>query len=115
MNVNRLYVASIYINFFDEALPENKTNVKGMFLKKAIVYHDDWNNYIDLISGEKYKLGIDNTFLGDMYIYLKDGLIPIDRYYDISFDKDEMPKKKIVKKLSNANLLIMKGDKGEHN
>lgn len=49
-----------------------------------------------------------------MYIYLKDGLIPIDKYYDISFDKDEMPKMKIIKKLSNANLLIKKDDNNEY-
>ena len=50
-----------------------------------------------------------------MYINLKEGLTPIDKYYVISFDKEEMPKKKIIKKLSNANLLIKKDDNSEYN
>lgn len=115
MNVNRLYAANIYVNCEYTYLSEGELSLKGRFIKKSIIYHDDYNNYIDLISGEKYKLGIDDTFLGDMYINLKEGLIPIDEYYGISFDKEEMPKKKIIKKLSNANLLNRNGDNSEYN
>ena len=56
MNVNRLYVAFIYINCFERYLLWNELNLKGKFLKNTIVYHDERNNYIDLISGENINL-----------------------------------------------------------
>ena len=114
MNVNRLYVAQINIVF--EEIPGpirgiiREVEVKGKFIKNAIVYHDDNGRYIDLISGEKYKLGIGDTNLGDMYIYIKEGLIPITKVYDISFKKMDMPAKKILKRICKAKLLNEKED-----
>jgi len=106
MNVNRLYEVQINI-VFDEIPGEFR---EGRFLKNTIVYHDDNGQYIDLISGEIYKLGIGDADLGDMYIYLKKGLIPITNVCDVSFKKMDMPKKKILRKLANAKLLNKKED-----
>lgn len=108
MNVSRLYVASIYVCHsckFD-GLYYFKD---GKFLKSAVVYHDG-HRYIDLLSGEKYRLGINNSDVGDMYINLKRELIPIHDYYDLDFKKDNMSKRRILKKLSKAKLLNKKED-----
>lgn len=114
MNVNRLYVAQINIVF--EEIPGSirgrfrETEIKGRFLKYAIVYHDDNGRYIDLISGENYKLGIGDTDLGDMYIYLKKGLMPITEVYDVDFKRNDMSKKRILKTLYSSKLLNKKED-----
>lgn len=110
MNVNRLYVAQIYVNYHYEILKDLTIERKGKFVKNAVVYHDEYNRYIDLISGEKYKLEINDTYLGNMYICLNNGLIPIDRVFDVNFDRCNMSRKKIVKNLSKSKLLNKKED-----
>lgn len=110
MNVNRLYVAQIYVNCHYQILDDLTIDRKGIFVKNAVVYHDGFNKYIDLVSGEKYKLGIYDTSLGNMYISLNNGLIPISKVYDVNFDRCNMSKKKIVKKLAKSKLLNKKED-----
>lgn len=110
VNVNRLYVAQIYVNYYYKVLDDLTIDRKGMFVKNAVVYYDKFNRYIDLVSGEKYKLGIYDTYLGNMYICLNDGLIPISRIYDVNFDRCNMSKKKIVKILAKSKLLNKKED-----
>lgn len=110
VNVNRLYVAQIYVNYYYKVLDDLTIDRKGMFVKNAVVYYDKFNRYIDLVSGEKYKLGIYDTYLGNMYIRLNDGLIPISRIYDITFENENMSRKRIVRTLSNSKLLNKKED-----
>ena len=108
MNVHRLYIASIYICYISK-LDGYDFFKEGKFLKNAIVYHDD-EKYIDLLSGEKYKIGLDNSYVGQMYVNLKRGLIPIFDYYDLEFKKDNMSKRRILKIISKAELLNKKED-----
>ena len=109
MNVNRVYAATIYVNIQCQNNGKYTTR-QGKYLKMSLVYHDEYNDYIDLISGEKYELGLEDTYPGDMYIYLKHGLKPVNEVYNISFKKQDMPKKKILKSISNAILLNKKED-----
>ena len=105
VNVNRVYIAKIFIN-----IKRTLYEKEGKYLKKTIVYHNDFNRYVDLISGEEYKLGLEYTYPGDMYIYLKDGLIPVANVLDVSFKKKNMPKKKILKNINKVILLNEKED-----
>ena len=109
VNVNRVYVATIYVNI-EYQINGRYTNRQGKYLKMSLVYHDEYNNYIYLISGEEYELGICDTYPGDMYINLKHGLKPINEVYNVSFKKHDMPKRKILKSISNAVLLNEKED-----
>ena len=110
VNINRLYVAQIYVNYHYKILDDLTIDRKGKFVKNAVVYHDEFNRYIDLISGESYKLGIYDTYLGNMYIYLDNGLIPINRIYDVKFDRCNMSRKRIIRTLSKSKLLNKKED-----
>ena len=92
MNVNRLYIVKIYVNFIDQIENDLTWYKEGRYIKQALVYHDDERDYIDLISGEHYKLG----------------LVPINEVLDISFKKQDMTKKKILKSINKAMLLRKK-------
>ena len=63
-----------------------------------------------MISDEEYKLKLQDTYLGEMYIYLKNGMIPITEAFDITFKKMDMPKRRILKKINGAKLLSKKED-----
>ena len=103
-------MAAIFVNT-DYQLEDNLTiSRKGLYVKISAVYTDKYGRYIDLESGEIYKLGIKNTFLGDMYINIKYGLVPVREIPDVEFKKVNMSKKRIIKKLSNSTLLNKKED-----
>ena len=119
MNTNRLYFASIYVcteikDDYDNCIMMfNKkfygTKTYGNFCKKAIVYHNNSNEYIDIKSGEKYKTSLDNNLkIGDMCINFEDRLIPLNEIPEIKFERKNMSKRKILKKISSASLLSKK-------
>lgn len=110
MNVNRLYVAQIYVNYECKLESDLLFYRRGKYLKNALVYHDDYHDYIDMISGEKYKLGIEGTDLGDMYINLQNGLRPVNEVFDVQFKRTNMGKRRILKNLCNSKLLNKKED-----
>ena len=121
MNVNRLYVASIYVCTKSELAPKSFSleyglpycvkEWKGKFCKPAIVYHSKDNCYIDLSTKEKYKLGLEDVCnVGDMYINLKAGLKPLYEVFDVKFEKNNMSKKRIIRTLSRSKLLNKKED-----
>ena len=109
MNVNRLYTANIFI--YHGRKNDNGKITYGSFVKSAVVYHTNNGEYMDLFTKENYKLGNSDVHLGELYIYLKDGLIPICGSLHVDFKKLNMPRRKIKKKLlSTADLLKEKED-----
>ena len=115
MNVNRLYLAEIYVYSSYEYDYERYTlfyNIKfynkkahSEFCKDAVVYRNRNNEYIDIKTGEKYKTALDyDSKIGDMFISFKNGLIPINELEEINFERKNMSKRKILKKLSNTSL-----------
>ena len=105
MNINRLYFATINIVVKVEHKGDFK-NTYADFLKNSFVYHNEYNDYIDIKSGEKYKKGIEDTYdAGDMYIDFKKDLIPVTEMTEINFKRKNMSKRRILKKISSANLL----------
>lgn len=110
MNINRVYAVVIFVNNQYQIEDDLTIFRKGKYVKITAVYVNDYNEYIDLESGEKYEIGLSSTFLGDMYINLKYGMIPIVEIPDVKFEKNNMSKKRILKKLSNSKLLNKKED-----
>lgn len=104
MNTNRLYLATIYV-VGTKILEDGEYNYYGKFCKNAVVYHNKNNEYIDIESKEKYIKGLINTYeIGDMYIHYGHDLIPIYQLPEINFERKNMSKRKILKKLSNTSL-----------
>ena len=104
INTNRLYLTTINIVVKVEHKGDFK-NTYADFLKNSFVYHNEYNDYIDITSGEKYNKGIEDTWnAGDMYIDFKKGLIPISEISELNFERKNMSKRKILKKLSNTSL-----------
>jgi len=110
MNVNRVYVVVIFVNTHYKIEDDLTISRKGSYVKITSVYVNNYDEYIDLESGEKYKIGLSSTFLGEMYINFRYGLVPIREIPDIKFDKSNMSKKRILKTLSNSKLLNKKED-----
>ena len=117
MNVNRLYIAQIYVcsnveigntDFFLGIVEREFT---GIFCKNTIVYHTKNNNYVDLFSNEKYILGFEKVSkIGQMYINLKYGFKPLNQFFDVDFKKENMSRKRIIRTLSKSKLLDKKED-----
>lgn len=108
MNTNRLYLATINIVVKVECKGDFK-NTYADFLKNSFVYHNEYNDYIDIKSGEKYKKGIEDTWnAGDMYIDFKKRLIPVNEIPELNFKRENMSKRRILKKISSASLLSKK-------
>jgi len=85
-------------------------NFKGIFVKNAIVYNKN-NSYIDLMSWETYKLGLDNVFeIEQLYIKLTNGLKPLNQFFDVDFKKENISRKRIIRTLSKSKLLNEKED-----
>ena len=104
MNVNRLYLAYIYVYNKKECVGDYVYRHSN-FVKKTVVYHDYINNYIDIKSGEKYSKDINNCReFGDMFIGFCVGLEPLNELEEINFERKNMSKRKILKKLSNTSL-----------
>lgn len=113
MDVCKLYVASVYVckKKFDIETYPFIMNSSGIFCKSTIVYHIDKNIYIDLITKEKYKLGINGVSnVGEMYINLENGLIPLHDIFDVEFKSKNMSRRRIVKTLCKSELLNNKED-----
>ena len=115
MNINRLYLAQIficteieddydnYVIMFNQKFYGQKKY--GKFCKKTIVYHDKNDQYIDIQSGEKYKKNFEYDLkVGEMCINVEEGIIPINQLPQINFKRKNMSKRKILKKLSNTSL-----------
>ena len=118
MNVNRLYAAQIYVcsDIEEKMLDDSfffstvERNYIGIFVKNTIVYNHN-NTYIDLVSNEIYKIGLDNiSKIGQMYINLKKGLRPLEQCLEINFEKENMSRKRIIRTLSKSKLLNKKED-----
>ena len=104
MNINRLYLAYIYVYSQEENVVGGAYRTSN-FVKKTVVYHDYINNYIDIKSGEKYSKDINNCReFGDMFIGFCVGLEPLNELEEINFERKNMSKRKILKKLSNTSL-----------
>ena len=115
MNVNRLYLATINVCSNIEYDDEHYTNIcnimfydketDGVYCKNAVVYHNRNNEYIDIKTGEKYKTTLDyDSEVGDMYIDFDERLIPVTEIPWLNFERKNMSKRKILKKLSNTSL-----------
>ena len=109
MNVNRVYIADIYI--YHGRKYDNRKVTFGSFVKPAVVYHTDDGEYVDLYTKEKYKFSNVDIKYGDLYIYFKNGLIPIQTRLDEKFNKLNVSKRKIKKKLLNTAVSLSKGEK----
>lgn len=99
-NVNSIYLCDIY-QVFDVILnkKEDTTTFMGSFVKKALVYRDDFGYFVDLNTGEKYYSK--GKCIGDFYVSLKHNLIPVSSFID--YKKENMSKKKILKKYNEYN------------
>lgn len=106
MNINRVYVAIIYIVTKKEHFGEYFTlssgySYSGRGVKKALVYRDKNGSYIDLDTKERYSAGTSiYTKVGDLIIDPSDGLIPVTSV--IGFDRINMSKRKILKKYNEV-------------
>ena len=120
MNINRLYVAQIYVCTSSEVVDTCinnafyfyiETEYKGKFCKNTIVYRSGSGCYIDLFSKERYKVGLEHVSkVGQMYINFHEGLKPLSDCYDVNFDKNNISRKGIVRTLSRNKLLNVKED-----
>ncbi len=106
MNINRVYVAIIYIVTKKEHFGEYLTlssgySYSGRGVKKALVYRDKNGSYIDLDTKERYSAGTSiYTKVGDLIIDPSNGLIPVASV--IGFDRINMSKRKILKKYNEV-------------
>ena len=105
MNVNRVYVAQIFVNSKCEVEDDLTISREGTYVKSVIVYRKRNGKYVDFVSGEVYKTNMDDISVGDMYINFECGLIPINQIFNVNFDKENVSKKRILKTLSNSMLL----------
>ena len=98
-NVNSIYLCNIY-QVFDVILnrKEDTTTFIGSFVKKALVYRTA-GYFVDLNTGEKYYSK--GKRIGDFYVSLKHNLIPVSSFID--YKKENMSKKKILKKYNEYN------------
>ena len=104
MNTNRLYLAYIYVTINVDWKGNNILR-NGKFIKMAVVYHNEYDEYIDVKSGEKYKKGIKHVYdEGDMFINFEKGLIPLNEISELNINRKNMSKRKILKKLLNTSL-----------
>ena len=102
-NVNSIYLCNIY-QVFDVILnrKEDTTTFMGNFFQKALVYRTGFCFFVDLNSGEKYYSK--GKRIGDFYVSLKHNLIPVSSFID--YNKENMSKKKILKKYNEYNYQI---------
>ena len=108
MNVNRLYLAYIYVYNKKECVGDYVYRHSN-FVKKIVVYHNYINSYIDIKSGEKYLKDVnDCKKYGDMFIGFSVGLEPLNELEEINFERKNMSKRRILKKISSASLLSKK-------
>ena len=64
---------------------------------------------VDIKSGEKYLKDVnDCKKYGDMFIGFSVGLEPLNELEEIKFERKNMSKRKILKKISSASLLSKK-------
>lgn len=76
-----------------------------MFVKKTLVYKDSYGCYNDLKTKEQYFAGYNDCLLiGKLFVHLENGLIPILSVID--YKKENMSKKKILKKYNEYNYQI---------
>lgn len=109
MNVNRVYIADIFI-YHDRKYDNGKVTFAS-FVKTAVVYHADNGEYIDLYTKEKYKFSNNDIKYGDLYIHFKNGLIPIQTSLDEKLNKLNVSKRKIKKKLLKTAISLSKKEK----
>ena len=108
MNVNRVYLANIYIvtnqrvvgnsrNFFDNQILSHIE-----YYKRALVYRDDYGHYIDLETKDSYytshRIGICDV--GSLVVKLEDGLVPFNNI--VQFNKNNVFKGRILKKYNEV-------------
>ncbi len=103
MNINNVYECSIFQvidrNYtYDSSLPGYFCYVeyKSKFVKKVLVYKDEYNNFIDLETKERYRIGCDYCSIGDFFINVKKGMIPVCSVID--YKRKNMTKRRILKK-----------------
>lgn len=108
MNVNRVYIADIFI--YHGRKYDNGKVTFSSFVKQAVVYHIANEEYVDLFTKEKYKFNNDDIKYGDLYINFKNGLKPIQSELEEKFDKLNVSKRKIKKKLLNTAISLSKGE-----
>lgn len=109
MNVNRVYIADIFI--YHGRKYDNRKATFGSFVKTAVVYHTNDGEYIDLYTKEKYKISNSDIKYGDLYIYFKNGLKPIQAELEEKFNKLNVSRWKIKKKLLNTAILLSESEK----
>lgn len=110
MNINRLFIASIYVNYKYNEVNAVEYDMFGKFVNYRIVYHNYLNQWVDLYSRRIYKTSLDDTRIGERYISLKEGLIPLTEHSNIDIKGNRISRKKLIRKLSNVNLLNKRED-----
>ena len=98
MNVNRVYIAKVYVNSSYDFLAPGVYRMHGSFVKPAVVYHRIDGKYLDLDSKEVYRTNTDGK-LGEMFVNTA-VLIPFyDAVESTKLKKENLSKKKILKLL----------------
>lgn len=106
MNVDRVYVAKIYMKTKEVwNLKKKVLQKEGLFVKNALVYYVPEKSfkqlkYIDLSTKDKYfhtSLS-DSIKDGELYLEISCGLTPYRKM--IKTDKNKMSKRKILKKFN---------------
>jgi len=99
MNINDIYEANIKILIkFDYGVKE--TIAYSKFVKKAVVYRSDRDDYYDLSTNQRYRVNQFECFEGEMFIDSK-SMVPIRDLIDAR--RDNMTKRKILKKYKEKN------------
>lgn len=106
MEVLVIYIADIFI--YHGRKYDNGKVTFSSFVKQAVVYHIANGEYVDLFTKEKYKFKNDDIKYGDLYINFKNRLIPIQIRLDEKFNKLNLSKRKIKKRLLDTAIMLSK-------
>lgn len=98
MNINRVYECEIW-RVISTNIRSGNIVYKNMFLKKTLVYHTEYNQWIDLSTKETYTLG--PVLFNDLFIKPDSSMIPLSTLIDTK--RSNMTKRKILKKYKGKN------------
>ena len=112
VNINGVYLVKIYVKIEEKHIHsanrhplDYSVESIGSYVKDALVYNESTNydsRYVDLKTKEVYtNFDLNDTKVGELYINLKAGMIPVKDI--INFKKENMSKRKILKKYKENN------------
>lgn len=80
MNVKNIYIGKIYV-VTDRTKFQDKTLIHMEFIRHGIFYKKD-NIFYDLTDSKEYKTKSDSLRIGEEFVNVKKGIIPLDKYFD---------------------------------